>query len=88
MTFRHVLVLGDQLTTCVGPLSRAEAASTRVLMIESDAIAAALKAGVTFRPELDARGEGIVAKLFIVHAGLGAETLHPSIHGSEIWSHS
>jgi len=35
----HVLVLGDQLTDQVGPLSRAEPGHTTVLMIESHAIA-------------------------------------------------
>ena len=42
MTTQHVLVLGDQLTTGVGPLARAEPASTRVLMIEARSIADAL----------------------------------------------
>ncbi|MGB1779119.1 MAG: cryptochrome/photolyase family protein [Longimicrobiales bacterium] len=39
MTPDHVLVLGDQLTDQVGPLSRAEPGRTTVLMIESRAIA-------------------------------------------------
>lgn len=52
-----------------------------------DAVNIALGAGVSFEPELDLLGQGIVTALFIVHAGLGAEGLHPSIRGNHIWSH-
>lgn len=52
-----------------------------------DAVQAALANGVVFDAGLDKLGQGIVTALFIVHAGRGAEALHPSIAGSEIWSH-
>lgn len=52
-----------------------------------DAVRAALANGVVFDADLDKLGQGIVTALFIVHAGRGAEALHPSIAGSEIWSH-
>ena len=39
MTPDHVLVLGDQLNDRVGPLTRSVPGHTRVLMIESRAIA-------------------------------------------------
>jgi immune inhibitor A len=52
-----------------------------------DAVHAALQAGVAFEPELDILGQGIVAALFIVHSGLGAEGLAPSLRGAHIWSH-
>jgi immune inhibitor A len=52
-----------------------------------DAVRAALSAGVPFESELDVLGEHAVTALFIVHAGHGAEELHPSFSGTEIWSH-
>lgn len=52
-----------------------------------DSVVAALANGVVFDPGLDKTGEGIVTALFIVHAGRGAEVLHPSVAGGEIWSH-
>lgn len=52
-----------------------------------DAVRAAQAAGVAFEPRLDLTGRGIVSALFIVHAGLGAEGLDPSIRGRHIWSH-
>ena len=52
-----------------------------------DAVQAALDNGVTFEPELDLLGQGVITALFIVHAGLGAEVLSPSIRGNHIWSH-
>lgn len=48
-----------------------------------DAIAAALAAGVDFKP-YDALGEKVVTALFIVHAGRGAEE---TSERSDIWSH-
>lgn len=55
--------------------------------LAEDAVKAAKQAGVPFEASLDKFGEGIVTALFLVHSGRGAETLHPSISGSEIWSH-
>jgi immune inhibitor A len=52
-----------------------------------DAVRVALQTGVVFERELDKLGEGIITALFIVHAGRGAEVLHPTIAGNEIWSH-
>ncbi len=52
-----------------------------------DAVRAAQQAGVFFDARLNALGDGTITALFIVHAGLGAETQHPSIRGSHIWSH-
>jgi len=52
-----------------------------------DAVQAALREGIPFDQHLDKLGQGIVTALFIVHAGRGAEELHESIAGSEIWSH-
>lgn len=48
-----------------------------------DAIAAALAAGVDFKP-YDALGEKVVTALFVVHAGRGAEE---TSERSDIWSH-
>lgn len=55
--------------------------------LAEDAVNAALQKGVTFEKELDKLDQGIVTALFIVHAGRGAEEMHPSIRGNEIWSH-
>ena len=55
-------------------------------MVE-DAVRAAQEAGILFEPYLDKLGQGVVTALFVIHAGRGAEELHPSISGSEIWSH-
>ena len=52
-----------------------------------DAVRTALHNGVTFEPNLDALRQGIITALFIVHAGRGAEELHPSLRGHDIWSH-
>ncbi|WP_455207377.1 proprotein convertase P-domain-containing protein [Kaarinaea lacus] len=52
-----------------------------------DAIRAAQAAGVTFDTNLDVLHDGTITALFIIHAGLGAETLNPSIRGNHIWSH-
>ncbi|NHN38732.1 M6 family metalloprotease domain-containing protein [Pseudomaricurvus alcaniphilus] len=55
-------------------------------MVE-DAVSAALQANVVFEQNLNALDDGTVTALFIIHAGLGAETLHPNIRGNHIWSH-
>jgi len=52
-----------------------------------DAVNAALQKGIQFEGNLDKLNQGIVTALFIIHAGRGAEQLHPSVSGSEIWSH-
>ena len=52
-----------------------------------DAVNAALQAGVDFHSNLDVLNDGTITALFIIHAGLGAETLSPSIRGNHIWSH-
>ncbi|MDR4498736.1 MAG: M6 family metalloprotease domain-containing protein [Candidatus Scalindua sp.] len=52
-----------------------------------DAVRAAIEHGVVFEPELDKLNQGMVTALFIIHAGRGAEELHPSVRGTEIWSH-
>ncbi|MCI0506631.1 MAG: proprotein convertase P-domain-containing protein [Gammaproteobacteria bacterium] len=52
-----------------------------------DAVRAAQQAGVTFESSLDVLNDGTIAALFIIHAGLGAETLNPNIRGNHIWSH-
>ncbi|MHA2237459.1 MAG: M6 family metalloprotease domain-containing protein [Candidatus Hodarchaeales archaeon] len=52
-----------------------------------DAVIAALHDGVEFKPELDLLNQGIITALFLIHAGQGAESLHPSIRGNDIWSH-
>jgi immune inhibitor A len=52
-----------------------------------DAVNAALQAGVDFNSDLDVLNDGTITALFIIHAGLGAETLNPSIRGNHIWSH-
>jgi M6 family metalloprotease-like protein len=52
-----------------------------------DAVSAALQQGIQFGADLDKLNQGIVTALFIIHAGRGAEQMHPSIAGREIWSH-
>lgn len=52
-----------------------------------DAVRVALESGVTFDNSLDVMQDGTITALFIIHAGLGAETLNPSIRGNHIWSH-
>jgi immune inhibitor A len=52
-----------------------------------DAVLAAIQEGVQFEPELDLLNQGIITALFLIHAGQGAESLHPSIRGKDIWSH-
>lgn len=52
-----------------------------------DAINAAKQAGIEFESQLDVLNDGTVTALFIIHAGLGAETLNASIRGNHIWSH-
>jgi M6 family metalloprotease-like protein len=52
-----------------------------------DAVKTALESGVEFEPGLDKLNQGIVTALFIIHAGRGAEMMHQSLQGSEIWSH-
>jgi immune inhibitor A len=53
-----------------------------------DAVTAALAKGIQFDESLDALGSNIVNALIIVHAGTGAEKLHETIRGGEIWSHA
>jgi len=55
--------------------------------LAEDAVKAAKDAGVAFPKELDPFGDGNVAALFVVHAGLGAETLPSPQNKNEIWSH-
>ena len=52
-----------------------------------DAVKVALKKGISFEKELDVLDNGIITALFLIHAGSGAERLHPSIRGNDIWSH-
>ncbi len=52
-----------------------------------DAVKAALSNGVKFDSGLDKLGDGTVTALCVVHAGRGAEVLHPRIAKNEIWSH-
>ncbi|MFC1749219.1 proprotein convertase P-domain-containing protein [Pseudomonadota bacterium] len=52
-----------------------------------DAVRAALDADVNFSADLDELNNGTITALFIVHAGLGAETLPVDIQGQHIWSH-
>ncbi len=53
-----------------------------------DAVQAAIDAGVEFPAKLDKLGHGQVTALFLIHAGLGAETIsNPVGQGNEIWSH-
>jgi immune inhibitor A len=52
------------------------------------AVQAALAAGVVFEPQLDALGQHTVTALFIVHAGVGAESQQdPQARADNIWSH-
>ncbi|WP_458117995.1 M6 family metalloprotease domain-containing protein [Bacillus sp. PK6-026] len=55
--------------------------------LAEDAVEAALSHGVNFSSDLDNLRNGTVTALFIVHAGQGAEKLHPSLSGDQIWSH-
>jgi immune inhibitor A len=55
--------------------------------LAEDAVKAAITANVPFPPTLDLFGDGNVTALFIVHAGLGAESLPPAQAKREIWSH-
>ena len=55
--------------------------------LAEDAAKAAVEAGISFPAELDLLSQGIVTAFFIVHAGLGAESLHHSIANTELWSH-
>lgn len=52
-----------------------------------DAVSVAMQQGIKFDKNLDKLNQGIVTALFIVHSGRGAEELHPTIRGGEIWSH-
>lgn len=52
-----------------------------------DAVNAALKQGVTFGSDLDKLNQGVITALLIIHAGRGAEEMHPTVSGREIWSH-
>jgi len=52
-----------------------------------DAVATALQNDIAFDASLDKLNQGIVTALFIIHAGFGAEEMHRSISGNEIWSH-
>ena len=52
-----------------------------------DAVTAAKQSGVEFPADLDVLNDGTITALFIIHAGLGAETLNPTIRGNHIWSH-
>lgn len=55
--------------------------------LAEEAVDIALANGVIFPAQLDARQDGSVTALFIVHAGRGAEKLHPLLRGKHIWSH-
>ncbi|MEY4577155.1 MAG: hypothetical protein RL701_1858 [Pseudomonadota bacterium] len=56
--------------------------------LAEDAVRAALAAGVEFEPELDALGQHAITALFIVHAGVGAETQpDKTTRDNNIWSH-
>lgn len=55
--------------------------------LAEDAVRAALAAGIPFDGTLDVLDDQTVTALFIVHAGLGAERLHPALRGQHIWSH-
>jgi M6 family metalloprotease-like protein len=55
--------------------------------LAEDTVNAALQKGIKFEKDLDKLNQGIVTALFIIHAGQGAEQMHPSISGKEIWSH-
>ncbi|KRF18409.1 M6 family metalloprotease domain-containing protein [Paenibacillus sp. Soil787] len=55
--------------------------------LAEDAVSTALAQGVRFGSQLDALGNNAVTALFIVHAGQGAEKLHPELRGDHIWSH-
>ena len=50
-----------------------------------DAVRTALDAGITFEPELDKLGQGIITALFLVHAGRGAETLSTPVGNWPTW---
>lgn len=52
-----------------------------------DAVRAAQKYQLPFESGLDKLDQGTITALFIVHAGRGAERLHPLIRRNEIWSH-
>ena len=52
-----------------------------------DAVRAALDSGVTFQQDLAVLGGGVITALFVIHAGRGAEELHPLVRGNDIWSH-
>lgn len=52
-----------------------------------DAVLAALDAGVVFPPDLDALDQRSVTALFVVHAGVGAETQGGAAQRDNIWSH-
>lgn len=52
-----------------------------------EAVREAKRAGILFPPDLDLFGDGNVTALFVVHAGLGAETLPSPQNKREIWSH-
>ncbi|WP_336783509.1 M6 family metalloprotease domain-containing protein [Paenibacillus illinoisensis] len=56
-------------------------------VLAEDAVKTALSKGITFDPSLDKLGNHEITALFIVHAGLGAEKLNPSLRGNHIWSH-
>lgn len=47
----------------------------------------ALQQGIQFEKDLDKLNQGIITALFIIHAGRGAEQMHPSVAGKEIWLH-
>jgi len=55
--------------------------------LAEDSVNAALQKGIAFEKGLDKLNQGIVTALFIIHAGRGAEQMHRSISGREIWSH-
>lgn len=55
--------------------------------LAEDAVSTALQKGITFDKNLDKLNQGIITALVIIHAGQGAEQLHPSVSGREIWSH-
>jgi len=52
-----------------------------------DAVAAAHAEGIVFPNELDKLGLGAITALFIVHAGIGAETVQGDARLNHIWSH-
>jgi immune inhibitor A len=53
-----------------------------------DAVDVALTNEVPFTPDLDLFDDHTITALCIVHAGQGAEKLHPLLRGDHLWSHT